>query len=304
MREDPPETAKPNSTKVRSDDCTIKPSAWKARSAAAAGNNSVKSIRRKATSSTNKNTAAVGQVGPERHGPRRGRSGTSKTDSGCGVEPPARAPPRSTATARYWPAAAAARRDSPRPGPASAGPASCVSLVWLNINWYEPGRVVSNSAWYRPGATWAISIFCVASCGSTSVSSVAARFKNLPDGLDGVERDDRLAALPLDLNERSLGLGLAQGVADDLGPELAELGPGQPLGRPAGLGVGGERHAHAQAVAPPGQERVARLGRQDHLGGRLGPGHDVAQQERRLVEPDLGEHLGRADDRRAETAAR
>ena len=94
-----------------------------------------------------------------------------------------------------------------------------------------------------------------------------------------------------------LASDLRSAVADHLGPELAELRPAQPLGRPSRLGVGGERHAHAQAIAPPGQERVARLGRQDHLGGRLGPGHDVAQQERGLVEPDLGEDLGRADDR-------
>ena len=96
----------------------------------------------------------------------------------------------------------------------------------------------------------------------------------------------------VDLNKRSLGLGLAQGVAGDLGPELAELGPGDPFGGPAGLGVGRESDRHAQTIAPPGQERVARFGRQDHLGGRLGPGDDVAEQERGLVEPDLGEDLG------------
>ena len=65
---------------------------------------------------------------------------------------------------------------------------------------------------------------------------------------------------------------------------LPNCGQREPLGGPSRLGVGGERHAHPQAVAPPGQERVARLGRQDRPRGRLGPGDHVAEQERGLVE--------------------
>ena len=108
--------------------------------------------------------------------------------------------------------------------------------------------------------------------------------------IDRFQGDARPAVFLLDAEDEVAGLVLARGVADQADPEAAEIGPPEPGGRPAALGVGGKGHADAQPVPPPDQQRVAGLGGEDQLAGRFGLRLDVAQQRGDVSKVQPGQH--------------
>ena len=87
------------------------------------------------------------QVGPERHRPRRGPLGDVEDRLGPGVEPPARGPgDRLQQLGIGRPQPQLVGIADGQPARLAAQDLAC-PCVWLNINWYDPGCVVSNSAW-------------------------------------------------------------------------------------------------------------------------------------------------------------
>ncbi|NNJ28027.1 hypothetical protein LzC2_41380 [Planctomycetes bacterium LzC2] len=119
-------------------------------------------------------------------------------------------------------------------------------------------------------------------------------------GVGGVERHPHAVAVAGEVHRRPRAAALPHRVAEDLRPKGTKALPGEPLRGPARAGVAGEGDGPTQPVAPPGQQRVASFGAEDHLRGRLRTGDDVAQQEGGVLHPHAVQHRGRAEQLRDE----
>ena len=85
---------------------------------------------------------------------------------------------------------------------------------------------------------------------------------------------------------------MRQQVAEDVGPQAVETGPGHPVDGPAVLGVGGEHGRAAQAVLPAHQQRIVAVGFQNDVGGGTRLKAHVAAQGGRVLHAHAVQDLG------------